>query len=294
MRTVHLYIAGKFSPDSGVGGWACVLVDDKVREFSGSESAARKPRMALMALLEALNKTGHLPRSTYFCIETNCKTLADGVISGTRRLMQNGWKDRRGRPVQDHDLWKRVMRQLGRMDGEIIFNPSSTEGSMMSRAEHLALSAIAGDNAITIHTDGSYLPGKNVGGWAAVIENMGRVHKASGYMQVDDSNLMELVAAVKSLEAIERGKDVLLFTDSMFVFNGVKDIHKLRESGWHRPDGNGRRYAKWWKQLYHQLIDKRVRVEWVKGHSGVEHNEIADDLAGKASMECLMMIRQQK
>lgn len=294
MRTVHLYIAGQYSPEEGVGGWACLILDEKIKEYSGSEVGARQQRMALLALVEALNRIAHLPRSTYLVIETNNQSMAEGIISGAGRLMQNGWKDRRGRPVLDHDLWKKVMRQIDRLDGEVIFNPSSVEGSMLSRAEHMALSAIAGENAVTIHTDGSYLPGKNAGGWAAVLEDEDGVSEVSGFMQVDDSNLMELIAAVKSLEVAGKDRDVLLFTDSMFVFNGAKEIKNLRDSGWKRPDGGGHRYAKWWRELYIHMTTKRVRVEWVKGHSGIEHNETADDLAGQASMECLLMIRSGK
>lgn len=290
MRTVRLYISGQYRSDKNVGGWACVILDEKVKEFSGSEKGSRALRMALMALMEALHRTAYLPRSTYLSIETNNQRLADDIASGFGRLRQNGWKDRRGRPVPNHDVWKRIMRHIDRFSGEVLYIPSPEDGSMMSRADHLALSAIAGDKAVTIHTDGSYLPGRNAGGWAAVIEDEEGVSQTSGYMQVDDSNLMELVAAVKSLEAAGKDKDVLLFTDSMFVFNGAREITTLRDSGWKRPDGGGSRYAKWWKRLYQQLAGKRVRVEWVRGHSGIDHNEMADQLAGKASRQYLVNI----
>lgn len=294
MREVRLYISGQYNGDSHTGGWACLVSEEKLREYSGSEQGSKSQRMALLSLFEGLCRTAHLPRSTYVVIETDSAFLADGIANEASRWQQRNWKDRRGRQVPDHDLWRRIMRQLDRHDGEVLFVDKPDEGTMLSRAQHIALSALSKEKAVTIHSDGSYLPGRNAGGWGAVIETDEGVRKTSGFMQVDDSNLMELVAAVKSIEKVGKDKDILLFTDSRFVFNGVRELSQTRAAGWRHPDGTPVRFTRWWKQLYQAIDRSNLRVEWVRGHSGIEFNEMADKLAGEASQHCLMLLRKNE
>ena len=61
---------------------------------------------------------------------------------------------------------------------------------------------------IKIYTDGSCLNNPGNGGWAAIINNKGNVHKISGNEKNTTNNKMELMAPIKALQKIEENKKI--------------------------------------------------------------------------------------
>jgi len=94
------------------------------------------------------------------------------------------------------------------------------------------------------------------------------------------NNRMELVAAIRALEALKKPCRVALYTDSNYVRDGItKWIHGWRRNGWRTADKKPVKNAELWQELLDAAEPHRVEWHWVKGHSGHPENERADELA---------------
>jgi ribonuclease HI len=72
---------------------------------------------------------------------------------------------------------------------------------------------------ITIFTDGACKGNPGRGGWAAVLIINGVKHIESGRESHTTNNRMELMAAIKGLEAAPPGKEVIIYSDSAYLVN---------------------------------------------------------------------------
>ena len=106
------------------------------------------------------------------------------------------------------------------------------------------------------------------------------------------NNVAELEATRNALErSIDHDvKTVTIYTDSEYVRRGVEEWSPtwIRRN-WIKSDGQPVPNAEYWKKLINALnalIEKGVEVsiKWVKGHSNVLGNEIADKLATIGAM----------
>lgn len=96
------------------------------------------------------------------------------------------------------------------------------------------------------------------------------------------NNRMELLAAIKALEALKKPSEVNLHTDSQYVRKGILEwVDNWRKNGWRTAAKKPVKNADLWKALDEQASVHSIHWHWVKGHSGVEGNEIADELANK-------------
>jgi len=96
------------------------------------------------------------------------------------------------------------------------------------------------------------------------------------------NNRMEMMAAIKALEAIKPGYrgDITLWTDSTYVLKGITEwIHGWKKRGWKKSDKKPVVNVDLWKQLDALNAERDITWKWVKGHAGVEGNERADELA---------------
>ena len=82
-------------------------------------------------------------------------------------------------------------------------------------------------------TDGGCSGNPGPGGWAAIVECDGAVKEMSGGELVTTNNRMELQACIAALENLEGPYDVVLYTDSTYVRNGItKWIKGWKVRGW--------------------------------------------------------------
>ena len=80
---------------------------------------------------------------------------------------------------------------------------------------------------IKIYTDGSCLNNPGDGGWAAIINDDGKILKISGSEKNTTNNKMELTAPIKALQKIKKKEKVKIYTDSQYVKLGITEwIHK--------------------------------------------------------------------
>lgn len=94
---------------------------------------------------------------------------------------------------------------------------------------------------------------------------------------------MELTAAIQALQVLKRKTEVTLYTDSTYVRNGITQwIDNWKKSGWKLKRKGSVKNVDLWKELDRLNSLHKVNWKWVKGHSGNEWNERADELARNA------------
>jgi ribonuclease HI len=133
---------------------------------------------------------------------------------------------------------------------------------------------------VDIFTDGACRGNPGPGGWAALLRTGGKERELSGGESPTTNNRMELVAAIRALEALKKPCRVRLYTDSQYVRDGItKWIHGWRRNGWRTADRKPVKNAELWQELLDAAERHRVEWHWVKGHSGHPDNDRADALA---------------
>ncbi|MBT3277125.1 ribonuclease HI [Candidatus Thioglobus sp.] len=137
---------------------------------------------------------------------------------------------------------------------------------------------------IVIYTDGGCRGNPGIGGWGVWLRYGDHDKKLKGSEKDTTNNRMELLAAIKALEAI-KSKDICidLFTDSKYVMNGINDwIKGWKAKGWKTAAKKPVKNVDLWQRLDKLNATHTVHWHWVKGHSGDEGNEMADELANQA------------
>ena len=122
---------------------------------------------------------------------------------------------------------------------------------------------------IHIYTDGSCLGNPGPGGWAAIIEENGNKERLSGREDETTNNRMEILAAIKGLQATPSHSQITVFSDSQYVVNTMT-------KGWKRKANQDL-----WAALDTAVKERRVTWKWVRGHAGNPGNEEADALANQ-------------
>ena len=138
---------------------------------------------------------------------------------------------------------------------------------------------------VEIFTDGACKGNPGPGGWGAVIRWGEREREMSGGERLTTNNRMELLEAIRALEALKRPCEVVLHTDSIYVRDGIdKWIHGWRRNGWKTAARKPVKNAELWQELLAAAAPHKIEWRWVKGHAGHPENERADKLACDAAM----------
>ena len=133
---------------------------------------------------------------------------------------------------------------------------------------------------VIIHTDGACSGNPGPGGWGAILEFNGRTKELFGGVPDTTNNRMELTAAIESLRALKSPCRVEIHTDSEYLQNGItKWIHGWRKNGWKTAARKPVKNADLWQALTELIAKHQVSWHWVRGHSGHDLNERADELA---------------
>ena len=135
-----------------------------------------------------------------------------------------------------------------------------------------------------IYTDGACAGNPGPGGWGAVIFDQDDKQKnISGSEKNTTNNRMELLAAIMSLKKIKSNSEVIIFTDSTYVKNGITEWMKnWKKNGWKNSNKKSVKNKDLWLKLDKLCEANSVSWKWVKGHSTNEFNNLADELATKA------------
>ena len=136
---------------------------------------------------------------------------------------------------------------------------------------------------IKIYTDGSCLKNPGNGGWAAIICTDNEVKKISGSEKDTTNNRMELKAAIEALSSLKSKSDVVIFTDSKYLMQGINSwIENWKTNNWLTSNKKEVKNIDLWKDIDKYNNFHTVEWNWVKGHSGDIGNDTADELANLA------------
>ena len=138
--------------------------------------------------------------------------------------------------------------------------------------------------SITIYTDGACKGNPGPGGWGAWLCGSGHEKELWGGEPLTTNNRMELTAVIEALSALNRQSDVVLYTDSQYVRQGITAwIHNWKNRGWKTTDRKPVKNIDLWQRLDALAATHRVQWRWVKGHAGDPGNERADALANRGA-----------
>ncbi len=134
-----------------------------------------------------------------------------------------------------------------------------------------------------MYTDGACRGNPGPGGWGVILSYRDRNKTLSGFDPQTTNNRMELTAAIEGLRALSRACDIELNTDSKYVLQGISEwIESWKSNGWKTAAKKPVKNADLWQSLDEQVKIHRINWHWVKGHAGIEGNEMADQLANVA------------
>lgn len=136
---------------------------------------------------------------------------------------------------------------------------------------------------VTIYTDGACSGNPGPGGWGALLIYGEHEKPLSGGETETTNNRMELLAAIKALEALTSKCRVDLYTDSEYLRKGITEwIGKWKANGWRTSQKKDVKNRDLWERIDSLVGHHDVTFHWVKGHSGDEKNEYVDRLAVEA------------
>lgn len=137
---------------------------------------------------------------------------------------------------------------------------------------------------IIVYTDGGCHGNPGPGGWGIVIIADGIARQLSGGEKFTTNNRMELMAAINALKIINNTpnftqSEIIVNIDSQYVKNGITTwIKNWKLKGWKTADKKPVKNQDLWIELDSLNEKLNVTWNWVKGHAGVEYNEICDQL----------------
>lgn len=113
LKQVEIYTDGACSGNPGPGGWAAVLnYRGHTKELSGGESQTTNQRMELMAAEEALRS---LKEPCSVVLHSDSAYLINCFKQKWYQSWEkNGWKNSKGEPVLNRDLWEKLLSQARR------------------------------------------------------------------------------------------------------------------------------------------------------------------------------------
>jgi ribonuclease HI len=138
---------------------------------------------------------------------------------------------------------------------------------------------------IAIYTDGGCRGNPGPGGYGVIIiAGEERMEIAEGF-RLTTNNRMEMMACIAALRTLETRSDVVLYSDSSYVVNGITKgwARKWRANRWMRTKNEAAENSDLWTQLLELCDMHRVRFVWVQGHAGHPENERCDALATTAA-----------
>ena len=138
---------------------------------------------------------------------------------------------------------------------------------------------------VIIYTDGACRGNPGPGGWGAILIHKGKEKELSGGELQTTNNRMELMAAIRALEALNKPCKVTLHTDSQYVRQGITEwMAGWKARGWRTAAKEPVKNEDLWRRLDAARSAHTIRWHWVKGHAADPLNNRVDALAVAAML----------
>ena len=135
-------------------------------------------------------------------------------------------------------------------------------------------------DTVRIYTDGACSGNPGPGGWGAILYCNDQKKEMCGGENNTTNNRMELMAAIEALEYLQNPAEVILYTDSIYLRDGItKWINNWKLNNWKTASKRPVKNSELWQRLDKATIPHQIDWKWIKGHSGHPENERADVLA---------------
>ena len=136
---------------------------------------------------------------------------------------------------------------------------------------------------VTIYTDGACSGNPGPGGWGALLKFGKYKKELSGGERETTNNRMELTAAIKALETLNRPCQIEFYTDSEYLRKGITEwISNWKRRGWKTAAKKPVKNQDLWRKLDGAIQEHQINWHWVRGHAGQLENEQVDQLARAA------------
>ena len=133
---------------------------------------------------------------------------------------------------------------------------------------------------LKIYTDGACSGNPGKGGWAAIILEGNNQSSISGSVNKTTNNRMELMAAIMALKKIKNKSEIIIYTDSRYVKDGITEwIKKWKLNNWKSSNKKPVKNKDLWIKLDNCCKKHNISWKWVKAHAGNKYNNLADELA---------------
>ena len=133
---------------------------------------------------------------------------------------------------------------------------------------------------IKIYTDGACSGNPGKGGWAAIILDGKNQLSISGSENKTTNNRMELIAPIMALKKIKNKSEIIIYTDSRYVKDGITDwIKKWKLNNWKSSSKKPVKNKDLWVKLDNSCQKHNIIWKWVKAHAGNKFNNLVDELA---------------
>ncbi|MBR2921891.1 MAG: ribonuclease HI [Alphaproteobacteria bacterium] len=134
---------------------------------------------------------------------------------------------------------------------------------------------------VEIYTDGACSGNPGAGGWGALLRYGNIEKELSGGEVNTTNNRMELTAVIEALKALKKPCNIVLYTDSRYVMDGVNEwLPNWKLNGWRTANKKTPvKNIDLWQSLESLIENHKIKWIWVKGHNGHPENERVDKLA---------------
>ena len=134
---------------------------------------------------------------------------------------------------------------------------------------------------VEIYTDGACSGNPGAGGWGVILRCNGVEKELSGGQANTTNNRMELTAVIEALKALTKSCELIIYTDSRYVMDGVtKWLPNWQNNGWRTANKKTPvKNIDLWQSLESLIQKHQIKWVWVKCHNGHAENERVDELA---------------
>jgi ribonuclease HI len=142
MKQVILFTDGSCLGNPGPGGWACLLRWGSVeKELSGAQAETTNNRTELQAVIAGLSA---LQKPAKVRVVTDSQYVQRAMTQYLSRWIQNSWRNSKGVPVANRDLWEVLLRESRRHEVTWTWVRGHGASAEQNRCDELAQAAARG------------------------------------------------------------------------------------------------------------------------------------------------------